>query len=78
MADMSIGLIIGVERWSMKVGDLVRFKHDSQDGYDPELGVITKVDTEPFEDDGRHFIQVHWLVESRLRWEISTELESAA
>ena len=68
MADMSIGLIIGVERWSMKVGDLVRFKHDSQDGYDPELGVITKVDTEPFEDDGRHFIQVHWLVDSRIRW----------
>ena len=57
----------------MKVGDLVCHK-DWKD----ELGVITKVDTEPFEDDGRHFIQVHWLVDSVARWEISTELESVA
>jgi hypothetical protein len=49
-----------------------------QDGYDPELGLIINVDTEPFEDDGRHFIQVHWLVDNRVRWEISIELESAA
>ena len=62
----------------MKVGDLVRSKYDFQDGYDPELGLIINVDTEPFEDDGRHFIQVHWLVDNRVRWEISIELESAA
>lgn len=61
----------------MKVGDLVRSKHDFQDGYDPELGVITKVDTRSFDDYGRHFIKVHWLADNRIRWEISTELESA-
>ncbi len=65
----------------MKVGDLVRSKHDYgdfQDGYDPELGVIIKLDTRPFDDDGRYFIRVHWLVDSRIRWEISTELENVA
>jgi len=56
----------------VKVGDLVCHKN-----WKDELGVITKVETEPFEDDGRHFIQVHWLVDSRIRWEISVELESA-
>ena len=62
----------------MKVGDLVRSKHDSQDGYDPELGVIIKVETHPFDEEGRYFIRVNWLVDSRIRWEISTELENVA
>jgi len=57
----------------MKVGDLVCH----QDWKD-QLGVIVNVDTEPFEGVDRHFIQVRWLEDSRVRWEISIELESAA
>ena len=64
----------------MKVGDMVRFKHDAAaKGYDPARGLVVEIDDSPIR--GTHRVAVLWggsgwdQLDGKVGWQKSSEIE---